>query len=313
MNSRTAPKRQPRDRAVWLVGLLLALIILSVLALLIIAHRSSQATSRQVHVVAAENFWGNIAAQIGGSKVMVTSIITNPNADPHLYESDAHDAASVATANVVVENGLGYDDFMSKLLAASPNSRRTVVSAQQVLGVTGADPNPHLWYDTPRVPTVAAAIEQALAAKDPADADYFRANLTTFDQSLTPILNIIAEIKTRYPNTPVAYTERVPGYLLNAAGLSVKTPPGFASAVEDGTDPSPSDTLAFDSLITSHSIKVLLYNAQTISSVTQQISDLATSNHIPVVPVTETMPAGVPTYQAWQLDQAKALLTALGG
>jgi zinc/manganese transport system substrate-binding protein len=267
----------------------------------------------KLHVVAGENFWGNITAQIGGGHIDVTSIISNPNTDPHLYESDAHDAAAIATANIVVENGVGYDDFMDKLMAASPNSQRAVVSAAQVLDVTGNDPNPHLWYNTPKVPKVAAAIAAKLAAADPAHRADYQRNLQQFDASLQPINSVVAEIATKYPGAPVAYTERVPGYLLANADLSVQTPVGFASAVEDGNDPSPADTEAMDSLMTNHRIKVLLYNAQVTSSVTQHVRSLAQQAGIPVIGVTETLPAGQSTYQSWQLDQAKALLTALGG
>jgi len=304
----------PQLRRRWWLGALASLLVIALIALLVVRVRQAVAPANgKLQVVAAENFWGDIASQIGGSHVQVTSIITNPNADPHLYESDAHDAAVVASARVVIENGLGYDDFIDKLLAASPNSRRRVISAQKVLNVTGSDPNPHLWYDTPKVPLVAAAIEQQYAAADPAHASIYAANLATFDASLQPIDAIVATIKQKYAGAPVAYTERVPGYLLAGAGLSIKTPPGFASAIEDGNEPSPADTAAMDKLMTGHGIKVLLYNAQTTSAVTEQVKALARAAGIPVIGVTETLPAGQPTYQAWQLSQAKALLSALGG
>ncbi len=278
-------------------------------------HKSSsnQTNSSTLQVVAAENFWGNITSQIGGNHIEVTSIITNPSTDPHLYESDAHDAAALSKASIVIKNGLGYDDFMDKLMAASPNNQRQILSVQKILNVTGDDPNPHLWYDTARVPEVANAIEQALAAKDPKNATAYAANLATFNSSLQPILDVINRIKTRYPNAAVAYTERVPGYLLSAAGLDVKTPVGFAASIEEGNDPSPNDTAIMDSLMTNHGVKVLLYNAQATSTVTQHVRDLANQAGIPVVGVTETLPPGEHDYQSWQLDQAKALLTALGG
>jgi len=288
-------------------------VLLSGLAYVVMAPHGEVAGSSTVQVVAAENFWGNIAAQIGGNKVKVTSIISDPNADPHLYESDAHDAIAIATADIVITNGLGYDDFMDKLLSASPNSNRQVISAASVLGVTGSNPNPHLWYNTPKVPQMAAAIELAMAKQHPADKDQFEKNLATFDASLKPITNTIAQIKLRYSGEPVAYTERVPGYLLANAGLDVVTPPGFASSIEDGVDPSPSDTAAMDNLMTSHGVKVLLYNAQTVSPVTQHVRDLATANGIPVIGVTETLPAGESSYQSWQLDQVDALQGALSG
>lgn len=267
--------------------------------------------SATINVVAGENFWGDIVKQIGGSYVKVTSMITDPNADPHLYESNAANASAIATADVVIKNGLGYDDFMDRLLSVSPSAKRTVLSVGDMLQVSDHGANPHLWYDIPKVPTVAATIESVLAVKDPAHALVYSTNLATFDASLQPILNVMTKIKSDYPEAPVAYTERVPGYLLADTGLTVKTPVGFASAIEDGNDPSPSDTLAFQNLITSHSIKVLLYNAQAISAVTQHVRDLASQNNIPVVGVTETLPANEPHYQSWQLDQVTALLSAL--
>jgi zinc/manganese transport system substrate-binding protein len=269
--------------------------------------------SNTIKVVAAENFWGNIASQIGGNKVSVTSIISDPNSDPHLYESDAHDAIAIAEANVVIKNGLGYDDFMDKLLSASTSNRRQVLTASNILGISGKNANPHLWYDTPKIPEVASQIESAFAAKDPADKTLFAQNLNNFDTSLGSIQAILADIKAHYCGVPVAYTERVPGYLTEDAGLDVKTPAGFASAIEDGNDPSPADTLAMDDLMTHHEVRVLLYNAQAVSPVTAHVRQLAEAAGIPVIGVTETMPANENTYQSWQLDQVKELQRALGG
>ena len=266
-----------------------------------------------VRVVAGENFWGNIAAQIGGRHVRVTSILTSPTADPHLYESDVSTAVAVAEAGLVIENGAGYDDFVTQLLGATSHPGRVVVSVQDVLGATGPDVNPHFWYDIPRVPQVARAIEAALARLEPRYARAFAAGLAAFDASLRPIEAVIGQIRRRFPAAPVAYTERVPGYLLAAAGLRVLTPPGFAAAIEDGTDPSPDDTVVMDGLFTGHRVKVLLYNAQVVSAVTQHVQALARSSHIPVVGVTETMPPAYRSYQAWQLAQAEAIRRALGG
>ena len=263
-----------------------------------------------VHVVAAENFWGNITSQIGRRDVAVTSLITNPNADPHLFETDAADAATLAQAQVVIENGAGYDTWMGSLLGADGGSPR-IVNAATVLHITGSDPNPHLWYAIPRVPTVAAAIAGALEKAAPADGAAFKANLATFDASLAPLNSTLATIKAHFHSVPVAYTERVPGYALAAAGLDVKTPPGFARAIEDGTDPGPADTLAVQKLLTDHDINVLLYNVQTVTPVTTQIRALARSHDIPVVGVSETMPAGAASYQQWQESQLTNLLHAL--
>jgi zinc/manganese transport system substrate-binding protein len=274
------------------------------------ATRSAPAAQGVVHVVAAENFWGNITSQLGGKDVQVTSLITNPNADPHLFETNAADAATLAQAQVVVENGAGYDTWIGSLLSADSGHPR-VVTAASVLHVGGSDPNPHLWYDIPRVPAVATAITAALAKAAPHDASTFRANLARFDASLAPIDAALATIKRQFHNVPVAYTERVPGYALADADLDVKTPPGFARSIEEGTDPGPADTLAMQQLITKHDINVLLYNVQTVTPVTTQMRTLAGQHGIPVVGVSETLPQGVATYQQWQASQLTHLLRAL--
>jgi zinc/manganese transport system substrate-binding protein len=263
-----------------------------------------------VRVVAAENFWGSVAGQIGGKDATVTSIITSPSADPHLFETDAADAATLAQAQVVIQNGAGYDTWMRSLLSADGSHPR-LVDAASVLHVTGSDPNPHLWYDIGRVPRVAAAIAGALTKAAPQDAATFRANLAAFVASLQPLDATIATIRAHFHNVSVAYTERVPGYVLAAARLDVKTPPGFARAIEDGVDPGPGDTLAMRQLIQHHDINVLLYNVQTVTPVTTQMRALARQHGIPIVGVSETMPAGVSSYQQWQQSQLLALLHAL--
>lgn len=273
----------------------------------------SSMTSKVVNVVAGENFWGDIVSQIGGSHVHVTSIISDPNTDPHEYESDAKDAADISKADFVLENGIGYDDFIPKLLKASPNSNRDVLSVQTILNVTGDDPNPHIWYDTAKLPQVATAIATELGKKDPADAATFTANAQTFDTSLQPIEDVIAKIKAKYAGTKIAYTERVPGYLVDAAGLVLGVPASFTQAVEDGTDPSPKDTAAFDNAVKTKAVKVLLYNGQVTDTQTTQIKQMATSSGVPIVGVTETLPPTDKNFQAWQLRQANELLTALGG
>jgi len=263
-----------------------------------------------VQVVAAENFWGNIATQLGGSHVHVTSIITDPSADPHLYESNAKNAAEVSSADVVIVNGLGYDDFMGKLLGGSKNDDRTVITAQTILGVADGA-NPHLWYDIPHVSEVASKITASYITKDPAHKTDYQHNLAAFNQSLQPLLQTIDHIKQQYGGAPVAYTEPVPGYLLNAAGLSVKTPEGFAKSIEDGDDPSPADAAAMDALMTNKSVRVLLYNAQATSPVTEHVKELAKQAGIPVIGITETLPLNQKSYQSWQAAQLKQLQAAL--
>jgi zinc/manganese transport system substrate-binding protein len=269
--------------------------------------------ARVVHVVAAENFWGSVVSQVGGRHASVASIITDPSSDPHLYASNPRDAARLAQANLVVTNGLGYDDFARKLLAAAPNAKRRVLSVADIVKPGGHDPNPHLWYDTPRLPAVTRAIADALATEDARDAAYFRANAARFVRGLDPLNATLAAIRKRHPGAPVAYTERVPGYLLEAAGLTIKTPAGFASAIESGSEPSPADRQRLEDLLTGHRVAALLYNSQAVSAVTKRLRALAARSNVPVVPVTETLPPAEPNFQTWQLHLAQALLKALGG
>jgi zinc/manganese transport system substrate-binding protein len=301
-------RRHPRTGPAALLGLVTALTL--ALSPLAGPTTTTGASTSRLPVVAAENFWGNITSQLGGRYVSVTSLITNPNADPHLFETDAADAAKLALAKVVIENGVNYDTWMHSLLGAD-GGHPVIVTAADVLHVTGSDPNPHLWYDIPEVPKVAAAIAAALTRADPAHASAFKSELTRFDASLAPLDSTLATIRARYAGAPVAYTERVPGYALAAAHLDVKTPPGFARAIEDGEDPGPADTLAMQQLITGHKIRVLLYNVQTVTPVTTQIRSLAKKDGIPVVGVSETMPAGAHSYQQWQESQLTSLLHAL--
>ena len=288
-----------------------ALVLGAALVLAACGTGTGNAGAGKLQVVAGEDVWGGVATQIGGARVHVTSFITSPNADPHLYQSDAADAGAVAGAAVVIVNGAGYDDFMGQLLSASGAHPR-VVTVQSVLGATGGDVNPHFWYDLRRVPLVAAAIERALVAADPAGATAYRAGLARFDASLRPALAVVERIAAGYGGQPVAYTERVPGYLVADAGLANVTPPGFATAVENGNEPSAGDTVAMESLISRHAIRLLLYNTQATSAVTQHVLALARQAGVPVVAVTETQPLGE-TFQAWQASQARAILRALGG
>ena len=273
---------------------------------------TSHAPAGKLGVVAAENFWGDIARQIGGDTVQVTSIISDPNTDPHQYESSARDGAAIAGASLVIQNGAGYDEFINKLLAATPKSHREVLDVATVVGA-GHDANPHLWYSPDYVLKAAQAIQEQLATEDPAHAAAYRSNLATFRQGEQQVVDVIDEIKSKYDEQAIAYTERVPGYLVEAAGLRLGTPASFSKAIEDDSDPSPADVAAFDAALKDHKVKALLYNAQVTSPTTQRLKDLARSNGVPIVGVTETMPPGAQNFQTWQADQAWALLAALGG
>ena len=273
---------------------------------------TSHAPAGKLGVVAAENFWGDIARQIGGDTVQVTSIISDPNTDPHQYESSARDGAAIAGASLVIQNGAGYDEFINKLLAATPKSHREVLDVATVVGA-GHDANPHLWYSPDYVLKAAQAIQEQLATEDPAHAAAYRSNLATFRQGEQQVVDVIDEIRSKYDEQAIAYTERVPGYLVEAAGLRLGTPASFSKAIEDDSDPSPADVAAFDAALKDHKVKALLYNAQVTSPTTQRLKDLARSNGVPIVGVTETMPPGAQNFQTWQADQARALLEALGG
>jgi zinc/manganese transport system substrate-binding protein len=269
-------------------------------------------TSGKPAVVASTNVYGDIARQIGGSHVSVTSILTDPNADPHLFEPGTANGLAVAHARVVIQNGLGYDAFISRLESSAPNSSRTVVTISDVLGVHGHDANPHLWYDVPRLPTIAAAIERALAGADATHAPDYRRGLRTFIASLAPLQRAVAKIRATHAGAPVAYTEQVPGYLIEAAGLRNLSPSSFTIPIEEGSEPSASAVSAMTALAAKHRIEVLFYNSQAVSPITQRVRAAANAAGVPVVGVAETIPAGL-TFQSWQLKQAKELLRALGG
>ncbi len=252
--------------------------------------------SSTLPVVASTNVYGDIARQIGGSRVSVTSVLSDPNADPHLFEPGTANGLAVSKARVVIQNGLDYDSFMSRLERSAPSDNRTVVTISDVLGIHGQGANPHLWYDVPALPKIAAAIEQALVNAD----------------GLAPLQATVAKIRATHAGAPVAYTEPVPGYLIEAAGLRDLSLSSFTHPIEEGSEPSASAVSAMTSLATQHRIKVLLYNNQAVSPITQRVNAAAKAAGVPVVGVAETVPAGL-TFQGWQLEQARALLRALGG
>jgi zinc/manganese transport system substrate-binding protein len=287
-------------------------IVLICALLATLAGCGGRAKSTTLPVVASTNVYGDIARQIGGSHVSVTSVLTDPNADPHLFEPGTANGLAVARARVVIQNGLDYDSFMSRLERSAPSDNRTVLTISDVLGIHGKDANPHLWYDVPALPKIAAAIEQALGAADPAHAAKYRSGLRTFVADLAPLQATVAKIRARHAGAPVAYTEPVPGYLIDAAGLRDLSLSSFTHPIEQGSEPSASAVSAMTSLATKHRIKVLFYNSQAVSQITQRVRAAAEGAGVPVVGVAETVPAGL-TFQAWQLKQARELLTALGG
>ena len=271
---------------------------------------SPSAGTGTIAVMGTENFYADLLTEIGGSHVHATSLLNDPNADPHAFETNPQDAALVADARLVIVNGVGYDDFMQQLLGAAPDPTRVVINVQQLLGV-GDDVNVHIWYDPGTMPKVAQAAAAALGKLDPANAAYYDANEQAYVASLKPLTDEIALLKGTYSGAPVAFTEPVAGYLAAAIGLHVLTPEAFQKAIEEGTDPAPADVAAEQDLLTGKKVKVLLYNSQVTSPITQQVHDLAVQNGVPVVGVAETMPTAYQHYVDWQLAQMQALQAAL--
>lgn len=266
--------------------------------------------SDKIRIVASTNVWGNIAQQVGGDNVQVTSILNDPEADPHLFESDAKTAAELGQAQLVIVNGLGYDEFMDKLLEAAPQGERKQLTVSEVLGAS-EDANPHLWYDLPAVPKVADAMRDELSKIDPDSADEYAKNATEFKKDFEPVLAKLQEIKKQYAGNGVAYTERVAEYVIVDAELQDKTPVAFATAVESGSEPSPADVQAFNEVLKNRTAKVLLYNNQAVNDVTEELQKTAEQAGVGVVGVSETVPPNL-TFQAWHLAQLSALLEGLG-
>jgi zinc/manganese transport system substrate-binding protein len=262
-----------------------------------------------VAVVGTENFYADVLHQIGGAKLRIYSFLSDPAADPHQFESNASDAKAVADSRLVIENGLGYDSFMDKLLSASPRSDRVVINVQHLVAAKDGS-NVHLWYDPTVMPRVAAAASDALSKLDAANSSTYQANLATFKGSLKPLDDEVASLKQRSAGAPIAFTEPVFGYMSEAIGLSVKSPEEFMKAVEEGNDPPSQAVAQEEDLVTRHQVKVLLYNSQTMTKVTSQVKDLAVRSGVPVVGVSETSPPGK-SFQEWQLGTLRDLEKAL--
>jgi zinc/manganese transport system substrate-binding protein len=270
---------------------------------------STPTKSGVVKIVAAENFYGDIAKQLGGNHVQVVSILSDPNADPHEYESSVKDAEAVSNANIVIENGDDYDTWMDKLLSASPNTNRIVLVGSDIANQKLAD-NPHVWYGIDNVQTIAAKITDTLKQEDPKDGAAFDSNLATFDSSLQPLQQKITDIKSKYNGTPVGLTETIYLYQTGPEGLNVLTPLAFERAVAEGNDPSADDVAKANDQIIKKQVKVLIYNEQTITPITTNLQNEAKQQNIPIIPVTETMPTNK-DYQSWMMDQLTSLENAL--
>jgi zinc/manganese transport system substrate-binding protein len=273
-------------------------------------HRTDT-ESAPLHVVAAENFWGSIATQLGGSKVDVQSIITNPDTDPHDYDPSAADARSLAGAAVVIENGIGYDPWVSKLLAADHADGQHVINVGTLVGVADGG-NPHRWYNPTDVHTVIDAITAAYKAADPTDATYFANQQENYETiGLAKYNSVIDQIKTTYAGAPVGASESIFAMIAPALGLNLLTPPTFLRAISEGTDPTSADKQTIDKQIKTHAIKVYVYNSQNATPDVQAQVDEAKAAGIPVTTITETLSPASATFQQWQVAQLSALQAAL--
>ena len=266
--------------------------------------------AQTVSVVAGENFYGDVAQQIGGSGVAVTSILTNPDQDPHLFEASASTARDLAGARLVIYNGADYDPWMAKLLSASKAPGRRVIEVATLVHKKAGD-NPHLWYLPETMPAVAKAIAAELAAADPTHKADYDQRAQDFEASLKPLNDKVATMRQKFAGTPVTATEPVFGYMATALGLKMRND-RFQLAVMNDTEPSASDIRAFEGDLKNHRVRVLLYNNQTEEAMTKRMQKLAQDAKVPVVGVSETEPPGK-TYQQWMTEQLDALDKALSG
>jgi zinc/manganese transport system substrate-binding protein len=269
--------------------------------------------SSTITAIGAENEYADVIAQVGGKYVQASAIMSNPNTDPHTFEASPAVAREISAAQLVVQNGVGYDTFMNDIEAAAPDSGRKVIDVQQLLGLPDSTPNPHLWYKPTTMPAVADAIAADLARLDPAHASYFKANAAAFIASLSAWNAAIAAFKAAHPGTPVATTEPVADYMLQAAGADIATPWTLQADIMNGTDPSPQDVTTENDLFTQHKVAVFLYNQQVTDPLTESFIKLAQANGIPVVGVYETMPTPGYDYQSWMVAEVSALARAVTG
>ena len=288
-------------------------LFISALALLTGAAAVSAQAAPRVNVVAAENFYGDIVRQIGGDAVSVTSIMSDPNVDPHEYESNVEDARAIAEADLIIENGGGYDDWMDKLISASPRPARVVLKGFDV-AVKKLPENEHVWYEADNAQAIATAVVDSLEKLRPREGALFAKNERAFQESLGSIRQKVAQIASRFSGTPVGLTETIYLYQALPMGLKVLTPFEFQKAIAEGNDPPADAVVEAENQIKQRKVKILIYNEQTVSPITTRAQADAKAARVPIVGVTETMPQGE-SYQTWmlrQLDELRSALIAAG-
>ena len=280
------------------------------LLLVLAAVMPARAADGKLAIVAAENFYGNIAQQIGGDRVAVVSILGSPDQDPHLFETSSSVVRQVAAAQIVIYNGADYDPWMERLLRVTPQPGRVVIVAADLMHRRVGD-NPHLWYDPPTMPAVATALAAALSAADPGHDQDYAARLKSFLASLEPLNDKIAAIRSKYAGVTVAASEPVFGYMAAALHLTMLDQ-RFQLAIMNDTEPSAGDLAAFERDLKTHKVRVMFYNKQASDKIVQHLAELARAAGIPVVGVTETCPPGL-SYQDWMLRELADTETALAG
>jgi len=286
------------------------LIAVAALGVALAALTTARASDLKIALVAAENFYGDVAQQVGGDRVSVASILSNPEQDPHLFEVTPAIVRQIAAAQIVVYNGAAYDPWMENVLKVTRKAGRVVIVAADLMGKKAGD-NPHLWYDPPTMPAVAMAIADALSAADPAYKDEYAARLKAFLASLAPLNEKIAAIRAKYAGVRVAASEPVFGYM--AAALKLKMEDGlFQAAVMNDTEPGASEFALFEDDLKMGHVRVLFYNKQAANNLVQRLVEIAQMAKIPVVGVTETCPPGL-SYQDWMMNELSATERALAG
>jgi zinc/manganese transport system substrate-binding protein len=268
------------------------------------------AAPARIPIVAAENFYADVIGQIAGDHALLTSIISDPNADPHEYETSSRDVAAIARARLVVVSGIGYDSFMTKLLRASPNAAREVIVVADLIGRKDGD-NQHIWYIPTTVLRFARTVADTLARIDPDHARSYQDWLRVFETSYTPFTDKVASLRAKIAGTPIAVTEPVFNYMAEALEIKVITPEEFQKAIEEGEDPPARAMAEMEDQLRGHQVKVLVYNTQTVTPVTEKIKRDAKSFKLPVIGVSETLPLNGMNYQRWMISQLDALEEAL--
>jgi zinc/manganese transport system substrate-binding protein len=278
--------------------------------MVLLACATGSARAAPIKIVAAENFYGSVAQQIGGSSVEVVSVLSNPDQDPHLFETSPAVLRRLQEAQIVIYNGADYDPWMPKLLAATPKPRRAVIVAAELMHKQAGD-NPHLWYDPPTMPAVARALAAALETADPHHASDYRQRLASFLTSLEPIEEKIEMLRKKYAGIAVTASEPVFGYMAAALGLRMHNE-SFQLSVMNNTEPSARDVAGFETDLKTHRVRVMFYNKQAFDKIVQQLVEIARASKIPVVGVTETVPSGM-TFQQWIQSELADTEKALAG